>query len=60
VLGLERYAELWVRSFVKSKAHFSVPLEVHAFSLSSKFLRPSPERFSVEDQVRRWVAENRY
>jgi hypothetical protein len=60
VLGLERYAELWVRSFAKSKAHFSVPLEVHAFSLSSKFLRPSPERFSVEDQVRRWVAESRY
>ncbi len=60
VLGLERYAELWVRSFVKSKAHFSVPLEVHAFSLSSKFLRPSAERFSVEDQVRRWVADSRY
>jgi hypothetical protein len=60
VLGLERYAELWIRSFVQSKAHFSVPLEVHAFSLSSKFLRPSPERFSVEDQVRRWVADSRY
>jgi hypothetical protein len=35
VLGLERYAELWVRSFAQSKTHFSVPLEVHAFSLSS-------------------------
>lgn len=60
VLGLERYAELWVRSFIKTRAHFTVPLEVHAFSLSSKFLRPSLERFSVEDAVRRWVDDNRY
>jgi hypothetical protein len=59
-LGLERYAELWVRSFIKTRAHFTVPLEVHAFSLSSKFLRPQPERFSVEDQVALWVADNRY
>jgi hypothetical protein len=60
ILGLERYAELWVRGFVKTKAHFTVPLEVHAFSLASKFLRPAPERFSVEDQILRWVNDNRY
>jgi hypothetical protein len=60
VLGLERYAELWVANFVKTRAHFTVPLEVHAFSLASKFLRPSPERFSVEAQVRRWQADGRY
>lgn len=60
VLGLERYAELWVTSFIKTRAHFTVPLEVHAFSLASKFLRPSPERFSVEDHVRRWEADGRY
>jgi hypothetical protein len=60
VLGLERYAELWVRGFIKTRAHFTVPLEVHAFSLASKFLRPAPERFSVEDQVLRWVRDNRY
>jgi hypothetical protein len=60
VLGLERYAELWVRSFIKTRAHFTVPLEVHAFSLSSKFLLPQPERFSVEEQVRLWFADKRY
>lgn len=60
VLGLERYAELWVTSFIKTRAHFTVPLEVHAFSLASKFLRAAPERFSVEDQVRRWEADGRY
>jgi len=60
VLGLDRYAELWVYGFVKTRTHFTVPLEVHAFSLSSKFLRPMVERFSVEDEVLRWVSDGRY
>lgn len=60
VLGLERYAELWVRGFLKGKALFTVPIEVHAFSLASKFLRPLAETFSVEDQVLHWAAGNRY
>lgn len=60
VLGLERYTELFVQSFVKTKAHFSVPLEAHAFALESKFKRPSAERFSVEDEVVRWVKDGRY
>lgn len=60
VLGLERYAELWVRSFIRTRVHFTVPLEVHAFALASRFMRPVPERFSVEDNVRRWVEQDRY
>lgn len=60
VLGLDRYAELWIRSFIKTRAHFTVPLEVHAFSLSSRFLRPQPERFSVEEQVALWAGDERY
>jgi hypothetical protein len=60
VLGLERYAERWIRSFIKTRAHFTVPLEVHAFSLASKFVRPVAEKFSVEDQVVLWAQEDRY
>jgi hypothetical protein len=60
VLGLERYTDLFVRSFVKTKLHFSVPLEAHAFSLESKFAGTPAHRFSVEDQVRLWVAQRRY
>ena len=59
-LGLRRYAELWVRSFIKSRTHFTVPLEVHAFSLASKFLHPSAESFSVDAQILRWIDDNRY
>lgn len=60
VLGLQRYAELWVQGFLKTRTHFTVPLEVHAFTLASKFLRPGTEMFSVEDDVLRWVTEGRY
>jgi hypothetical protein len=60
VLGLQRYVELWVHGFLKTRTHFTVPLEVQAFSLSSKFLRPMAEKFSVEDEVVRWVEDGRY
>lgn len=60
VLGLQRYAELWVHGFLKTRTHFTVPLEVHAFSLSSKFLRPMMEKFSVEEEVLHSVADGRY
>jgi hypothetical protein len=60
ILGVERYTELFVQSFLRTKTHFTVPLEAHAFCLVSKFLRPSPEKFSVEDHVRQWVADGRY
>jgi len=60
ILGLQRYGELWVHGFLKTRTHFTVPLEVHAFSLSSRFLRPTTEKFSVEDEVLRWVTDGRY
>lgn len=60
VLGLERCTELFVRSFVNTKFHCTVPLDAHAFSLESKFAGPPPERFSVEDQVRLWLKQGRY
>jgi hypothetical protein len=60
VLGLDRYTELFVRSFVKTRFHFSVPIEAHAFSLESKFVGSPSERFSVEERVRLWDRQNRY
>jgi len=60
ILGVNRYADLWVRSFAKTRTHFTVPLEVQAFSLASKFSRAATERFSVEQEVLRWMSEDRY
>jgi hypothetical protein len=60
VLGLDRYTELFVRSFVNTKLHISVPLEAHTFSLESKFSEHPAERFSVEEHVRLWIRQGRY
>lgn len=60
LLGIDRYAELFIRGFLASKHHFSVPLEAHTFSLESKFAANPVDRFSVEDRVRLWVHQGRY
>lgn len=59
-LGIERYTDLFVRAFLRTRAHFSVPLETHAFSLESKFAVSPGKAFSVEEQVRLWIREGRY
>ena len=60
LLGIERYSELFIRGFLASKHHFSVPLEAHTFSLESKYAANPADRFSVEDRVRLWVHQQRY
>jgi hypothetical protein len=60
ILGVERYTDLFVRAFLRTNAHFTVPLETHAFSLESKFAVAPDRAFSVEEQVRLWVREGRY
>lgn len=60
VLGLERYAELYVRSFLRTRNHVSVPLEMHAFSLEMQFSEKPEQPFSVEEMVRLWVNQGRY
>jgi hypothetical protein len=60
ILGLQRYSDLLVRGFLRTNAHFTVPLEAHAFALESKFARNGLESFSVEEQVRLWIREGRY
>ncbi len=60
ILGIQRYVKLLVRGFLRTHAHFAVPLEAHAFALTSKFDRDSAAGFSVEEQVRLWMKEGRY
>jgi len=60
ILGLERHADLFVRAFLRTNAHYTVPLEAHAFALESKFAVRPDTAFSVEEQVRLWLREGRY
>jgi hypothetical protein len=60
ILGAEKYAELFVRAFFRAGSHLMVPLEAHAFALDSRFARNPADSFSVEDQIRLWIREERY
>ena len=60
VLGLARYTELFVHSFLERYRHFLVPLETHACELDAKYASNAAESFSVEEQVWRWIKEGRY
>ena len=60
VLGLDRYAELYVRSFMRTRTPVSVSLEMHAFSLESRFAQEPDEPFSVEEVVKLWTRLGRY
>ena len=60
VLGLALYADLFVRAFLRTGAHFMVPLESHAFSMEAEFAVDPAKPFSVEGRVRSWMLEERY
>jgi len=60
VLGLAHYADLFVRAFLRTGAHFMVPLESHAFSMEAEFAVNPGNAFSVEERVRWWMLEGRY
>jgi hypothetical protein len=60
LLGVDRYTELFVRSFLRMNSHFLVPLEAHAFALDSKFAANGERSFSVEEEVRQWIEDGRY
>ena len=60
VLGVERYAETFVRGFLRTRNHGTVPLEMHAFSLEAKYAEDPAESFSVEEAVRLSVNQGRY
>jgi len=59
VLGLEAYAERFVRGFLRTQLHTSTPLEVHAAMLETAFAEQA-QPFSVEEKVRLWTNQGRY
>jgi len=60
VLGLDGYAERFVRGFLRTRSHVTVPLEAHTFMLESAFAESPEHAFSVEEKVRLWTNQRRY
>jgi len=58
-LGIPRFSELYVRGFLDGGSYEAIPLEVNAYALGGRFEQSPANRFSVEDEVRRWIAEGR-
>lgn len=60
LLGLNAFAEMFVRGFLKSRSYFLVPLKAHAFGLDARFAANPGVRFSVEDEIRDWWRSGKY
>jgi len=60
VMGVEEFARLFVRGFVRARSYFLLPLKAHAFSLDARFAADPKEAFSVRAEVQRWWKEDRY
>jgi hypothetical protein len=60
LLGVERFAELFVVGFLQARSYFLVPLKAHAFALDTRYAEDGQKPFSVEDEIRRWALDDRY
>jgi hypothetical protein len=59
-LGVNRFAELYVRGFLTGGGYEGIPLEVNAYSLGARFDSGRDAPFSVEAEVSSWIARSRY
>jgi hypothetical protein len=60
LLGLDRYVDLYVRGFVKSRSWLSIPLEAQAYKLDTRLAQSGSDAFSVEEEVRLWAEQGLY
>jgi hypothetical protein len=59
-LGIQRFAELYVRGFLSGGGYDGIPLEINAYDLGGRFERSPLARFSVADEVVACVREGRF
>jgi len=60
ILGVERYATLFLDGFIRTKSYFMVPLKAHAFALDCRFAENSARGFSVETEIVRSIESGSY
>jgi hypothetical protein len=54
-LGVDRFAELYVKGFLEGGSYEAIPLEINAYSLEGKFRKAPHRGFSVEQEVAAWL-----
>ncbi|HXZ26841.1 MAG TPA: hypothetical protein VEG08_02460 [Terriglobales bacterium] len=59
-LGIQRFAELYVRGFLDGGSYAAIPLEVNAYGLQGRFEQQPHRRYSVADEVAAGIREGRF
>lgn len=59
-LGVDAFAESYVRGFLRSGAYALIPLECNAFELGERFENAGEPPFSVARAVAEWVERRRF
>jgi len=59
-LGVQRFAEFYVRGFLAGGGYHGIPLEVNAYTLGGQFESDPEYAFSVAEEVSRWIQEGRF
>lgn len=59
-LGLQGFAERYVRGFLTGGSYEEIPLEKQAYALEGRFSATPVAAFSVEDDVKNRIRENRF
>ena len=60
ILGAERVVRGYFHTINESGLWMVVPFEEQAYQLDARFTRDPLDVFSVEEEVRKWVAEDRF
>lgn len=60
VLGLVKWADLYVRGFLKLGRDFLVPIESHAFALDTRFATNPADPFDAKSEISNWAKDGRY
>ncbi len=59
-LGLEGFANKYVRGFLSGGSYDGIPLEMNAYELDGRFAAEPTMAFSVADEVQSWIRVDRF
>jgi hypothetical protein len=59
-LGLKQFANKYSRALLSTGDYWKIPLEINAYQLDKAYAQEPDQPFSVEQEVQRWINENRF
>ena len=58
-LGATEFASHYVNGFIKGGSYDEIPLEKNAYELEARFSKDKSSKFSVADEVKKWIDESK-